>query len=82
MIGGRVRSPYGRGRHGVVLPRASDIIVISVLPTRLPHHTNGRRHPRSIPPNTASIKEQGDEHCGAKRVKPVRSILTKDVSIY
>ena len=61
---GRVRPSYGHGRYGVVPSRAPDIVAMSVLQIRLPHHTIGRRHPWRFPPNAASVVEQGDGHCG------------------
>ena len=57
----RVRPSYGQGRYGVVPLRAPNIVAISFLQIRLPHHTIGRRR---FPPNAASVKEQGDDHCG------------------
>ena len=63
--GGRVRPSYGQGRYGVVPPIALDIVAISVMQIRLPHHPIGRRHPRRFQPNAASVEEQGDDHCGS-----------------
>ena len=58
MEGGRVRPSCGKGRYGVVPPRAPDIVAMSVLQIRLPHHTIGRRHPGLLQPNAASVEEQ------------------------
>ena len=41
MEDGRVRSSYGHGRYGFVAPKVPDIVAISVLHIRLPHHTIG-----------------------------------------
>ena len=65
MEGGQVQPLHGQGRYGTVPPTAPDIIALRVLPIPLPHHAIGRCHSRTLPPNAASIKEQGDEHCGS-----------------
>ena len=61
--GRRVWPSYGQGRYGVVPPRTPDILAICVQQNRLPHHTIGRQHPQRFPPNAASVKQQGDDHC-------------------
>ena len=58
MEGGRVRPSHGQGRYGVVPSKAPDIVAISVLLIRLPHHTIGGRHRRSFPRNAANIEER------------------------
>ena len=55
MEGGRVRPLYGQGRYGVDPQKAPNIVAISVLLIRLPHHTIRKRHPHRFPPNSASI---------------------------
>ena len=62
MEGGRVRPSYCQGLYGVIPPRASDIIAISVQQ----FHTIGRRDPRRFLSTAASGKEQGDDHCGSE----------------
>ena len=61
--GGHVYPLYDQGRHGVVPPKAPNIMTISVLQILHPHHAIGRRHSRRLPPNAASVEEQGYEHC-------------------
>ena len=66
MEGGRFRPSHGQGRYGVDLSKAPDIVAISILLIRLPHHTIGRGHPRRFPLIAASVEEQGDDHCGSQ----------------
>ena len=61
--GGQVRPSYGQGHYGVVTPKVPDIVAISVLQIRLPHHTISRWNPQRFAPNAASIEEQDDDHC-------------------
>ena len=80
MIIRSTRAPRGRrtslsiawpSRYGVVLPRAPDIIAIFVLLTQLSHYTISRQHHQRLPPNAASVEEQGEHYC---RSKPIRRI--------
>ena len=73
MEGGRVSPSYGQGRYGDVPPGAPDIVAMSVLPIRLPHHTIGSRLPRTFPPNAVSVEEQGNDHCGGEPSRCVQS---------
>ena len=64
--GGRVLPSHGQSRYCVVPSRAPDIVALSVVQIRLPHHTIYRRQSRRFPPNTTSIEEQVDDHCGSE----------------
>ena len=73
MEGGRVPPSYGQGRYGVVQPKATDIVAISVLQIRLTLHTIGRQLPRRFPPSAASVEEQGADHSRSKASRCVQS---------
>ena len=72
MESGRVRPSHGQGRYCVVSPKEPNIVDMKFLPIRFPRQTIGRRHPRRFPQNSASVEEQGDDHCGSE---PSRCII-------
>ena len=73
VLGQQVHLLCGLGRYGIVPTKVLDTIALHVLPIPLSHHSIGRRHSRSLPPNTASVEEQGDDQCGSE---PSRNVLS------